>query len=817
MKRITARTLSAVLVFTMLISVTGVSGCGKKQEGTVSDLPDEITSDMPWYDATSTVVDTGINIADYEYTTTDVIGTVGDKIVFETYGQLLSPPFSYVSDLETHIVHIYDTSGEHLYDFDAKQAVFDYDPEITGLFVNDVTVRGDLLRIEVMNVVTVSSPYSYGQYYMYYDVEEGRIVSSEEKVLAGENANYTTELDHYEFDGWNIDEYVISLPDGTRPQYEVHLTSPDGDTTDINMPESLPTISVAGILGLMYLGEGRFVFKAVNYAFEDRFIYIDGTTSEVADLSTVNELAWLTEIEDLASYSYYDGFGNATLDPDGIKVIDLESHEIEEYLNFDNVDINRYEASFLNVISATDDKIILGGLVYREQLCDANQGAENEVKYPTLTILERADINPHAGKKVISLGYLDSISYPVAEGIRIYNETSTDTFIMIDRRYRYDVVAREVPYEADMDPKDYELTVRSTMINRLSIDMFAGEGPDIIMGAISCRQLDSPEVLLDLSDDVDIPNVYSNVMEYSKTDGALYQAPLSFSLEGIIVNSEDVPEGEIGFDYASYNEYVSGPCNGRDPNRMTRLEFMCMCLSEMSETLEVDGTYNYNSAEFVSVAEFVDSQILPDELEPEVLQEYWRPGMEDPYADDHVIIGSGLGLLAMTQGQLGDRVVMGFPSDRPRGLMIDVEQSVAVSASTEYPDQCRSFVALMVSDEIQTMFATYSGISVNRAAEEEACIEFAGRHNDRFNALSEYYTVQNLVDFEYPLCETDADELAEAINGYVENAAGLRMSDAAVEIIVREEMQPYFAGQKSIEECMEIIENRVDLYVNERG
>ncbi len=123
----------------------------------------------------------------------------------------------------------------------------------------------------------------------------------------------------------------------------------------------------------------------------------------------------------------------------------------------------------------------------------------------------------------------------------------------------------------------------------------------------------------------------------------------------------------------------------------------------------------------------------------------------------------------------------------------------------------------MVADDIQTLFATYSGISVNRAAEEASCIVFAQRHNDRYNALCVDYTMQNLIDFEFPLCEVDTDNLIDTINGYVENAAGLRTSDAAVELIVREEIQPYFAGQKSIEECMEIIENRVDLYVEERG
>ena len=41
--------------------------------------------------------------------------------------------------------------------------------------------------------------------------------------------------------------------------------------------------------------------------------------------------------------------------------------------------------------------------------------------------------------------------------------------------------------------------------------------------------------------------------------------------------------------------------------------------------------------------------------------------------------------------------------------------------------------------------------------------------------------------------------------------------DTAIEIIIREEIQAYFCGDKTIDEVMGIIQNRVDLYLNERG
>ena len=60
MKGSARKLCSTVLILSLLLSFLAISGC-KKQEGSVSDLPEEITSDMVWYDATAVAVETGIN------------------------------------------------------------------------------------------------------------------------------------------------------------------------------------------------------------------------------------------------------------------------------------------------------------------------------------------------------------------------------------------------------------------------------------------------------------------------------------------------------------------------------------------------------------------------------------------------------------------------------------------------------------------------------------------------------------------------------------------------------------------------------------
>ena len=52
---------------------------------------------------------------------------------------------------------------------------------------------------------------------------------------------------------------------------------------------------------------------------------------------------------------------------------------------------------------------------------------------------------------------------------------------------------------------------------------------------------------------------------------------------------------------------------------------------------------------------------------------------------------------------------------------------------------------------------------------------------------------------------------------YIRTGDHLPYSDSAVMLIIREEIQPYLAGQKSIDDVIDIIENRVATVKKERG
>ena len=62
-----------------------------------------------------------------------------------------------------------------------------------------------------------------------------------------------------------------------------------------------------------------------------------------------------------------------------------------------------------------------------------------------------------------------------------------------------------------------------------------------------------------------------------------------------------------------------------------------------------------------------------------------------------------------------------------------------------------------------------------------------------------------------PVTQEDKDCMTQLI----ENANLSQIWNIAIENIVSEEAAPYFLGQKSVEEVMEIIQSRVQLYVDE--
>ena len=803
LRRVTATFMAASLLCPMLM----VSGCGKKPK---RDVP-VVTEDMPWYQSEIKTVDPMIDTSEYTYSGINVIGKVGDYIVFESFGQRPFDIYSvWTNDVNDYHLCVYDLDGNYCCDENTKDLITELEPEAQEIRIDSYAAVGE--------DVIISASYSTGEEFRYqyftYNVEAQEITShgdirSAQDLINDPDAAYAFTDFEAEVDGYHVKGVSKALT--SNIEYHVEFTTPDGEKKDICVNDGIePYIPILDE-GFIYLGDSVFAFRYESEEHKDIYAIIDLNNDTVKEAGTTDEYSWLYDSKTLWDYKYYDGIGNALISQEGIKLLNVETHEEEMYINFDDCDINRYDVASLKLIDLQEDKVTLAGTILR------NSTSAMVFNYdPEIVVLQRCDTNPHAGEKILTAASFDELSYPMAEAIRLFNLNNEEAIIIMDPKYSYNTVAKDIIFDVGLDDYTYDLQVKAAFMNLLSIDLIANEGPDIILGTMEYDQLNNPDMMLDLSDAVSMDGVYENIMGFATTDDKIFQVPVAVELEGILVNRDKADTSVPGFTYDAYREYLAGPCQGTDPCLMTKVEYLCAVLAEAGYTFRNDdGSYNYNNEDFAAAAAFVESLNLPSD--EEVAEQIQMISWLSKDYNDHVNITTAQELLFQTMNLVDEKIIMGFPSSEARGLLMNVKQSVAVCAATGAPDACKDFVKHLLGEDIQTLFGKYDGVSVNCNAQAVASRWFADMMNDYYNCVVDVHSYQDRYDLEEPLEEVDPDHFADVMDGYIRNAAGFRHSDAAIEIIIREEIQAYFAGQKSIEEVMDLIQNRVDLYVSERG
>ena len=436
---------------------------------------------------------------------------------------------------------------------------------------------------------------------------------------------------------------------------------------------------------------------------------------------------------------------------------------------------------------------------------------ENEDDFDTLVyVLDRQETNPNVGKKVLVASTLGTYNYCLCDAVCTYNETNPDYYIRLDDSYS--------TYSQDYDPTVDDLNAllldqEAALSYQLMVDLMAGEGPDMILDASYYDQLNSPDYLLDLTSYVETDGLFSNVIDAAKTsDGKLYHCPITISINGIVVHKDDVPSDLKGFTFDEYADFVSDVCNGTDPMYMEKTEFFTTCLSAMSDEFVTDGKVDYNKDSFKQLAEYTKNSTM------QAGYGEFRDLMPTPMGNAEFLYSCTLAmLLPRYEDDLTDVRIVGLPTSDGRGPQICMDSSVAISAQTSEAEACAAFISTLLSEDIQTEYGTYTdGMPIRISSYEASSATLLERYNTSVEKDYANYTSEELVMYNSNtkiLDESVIDDF-EAMIASCEDTASL---DPAIEKIVYEEIQAYFADQKSIDDVIELINNRVSLYVSERN
>lgn len=776
-----SRSIAVILVMAYVLPVC-FTGCADKKSKDKGD----------WYNAKT--IDLELNYEQSEYSSlySYLMGMIDDRILLSVdYQKPFPSDFDYsygdYSLYQGSTIEIYDTEGNYIKSINCKDIA--EKNGISGYVDKEPAVDGDRV------IISYRSDSSGDITLLFFDIKTEEVTFSYKKtgdVFIRETA---------------FSDGFTALSYGTYGSYDsamLDIIGADGEVRSIELkaPEAVWNTSFP----MIDTGGGNIIvpFSTTKSGITGGigFFMVD---LKDASYSEANEdLKWLGNSDALFGMSYNKELGFLSSDEDGLFKVDLEKKQTERILDYDRTDANLYLLRNMKLLKNEGDRYVFGGDMYLSDYA-------NLVSKPKLIVLEKSEEDPTAKKKEITLASFDAIDYATAEAVLRFNQSDPDYYISFDPQYYLTTTGIDV-YEAS----DEEMfKAKMTLVDKLKVDILAGDGPDIVMNGFDFTPSIDTAVFADLSDDISAEGSFANIFDACRTGGKLYTVPLTFNVGGICTSSSSVSAEQKGFTFDEYKEFVNTVCNGDDPILMDKSDYLINCFKLMSnEFMKDDGTPDFDSEKFRTLAEYINENVnfidYPDEYDGYFKQiDEGNPAVYKSFNTIREYLGYA--------GTVTDGItVLGIPSYGRHGPSVYVTDSVAVSSSTKNKAGCIGFIKMLLSDDIQdiycrTEYVTPVNIGVYESS-ARAMIEQNNKLREQMIAIG--CDITDLRDMGL------ASEVGfDAVDDYeiiIRSCSVAAKTDPAIAYIVSEEIPAYFEGQKSIDQVIGIIINRTNTYLSER-
>lgn len=799
--RLAALGMAAVMVMPLL------TGCWKKGGANT------ISADDPWYNVSTIAVGDEIDSSIYDYASLDYIGEVNGEYIFRLGGTLHIPQgFDYMTDstFEYRVdeLRAYDETGSCVKTYDLMDIVRDFEtPDYT--YINTVTAAEDGCHILIYsnNINTGES----AKYTTVVDIDAGTygsldpVAEPEDEFTARIVAQGGNDEGEIELGEYKLRRFWFSGDRGNS--YMLVVVSPDGTYNEFDLRGIVPNLDIFDISNAIDVGNNRALIE-LRCSDGRQFMLLDLNTMTM-NLET-QDMAWL--VSKSMYLTQVDGLGYVIRDVDGIYSIDYDNRTLNPVFLYSYANTNMYDIRSARPITVSEDRAVFAGSRY-----DPNQiyGTELNAVIYTFT---RAESNPNAGKTILRIASTGDFTYPLCSAIASFNESSDTYFMVTEQKYNIDVqVSAATNQNVNGAQADNSLATddaATSLGNQLAMDIMSGTGPDIIINGGQFGMLNDADYLLNLREYVNenygSSDYFTNIFDAASDGDELFQVPVAFSVRGIVTDGSNVSDGQIGFTYDQYAEFVSGPCNGTDPLGQGRLQFFINSLNCMSDLVITNDTVDYDVEAFRTLAEYtrdnVNEALMTDE--------------DDLYIPDGERVARVVEIANISTYfdavKNGNIVFLGIPSYDGRGPIISAADTVAISAQTQAPEACREFISLLMGDDIQTLYGLMAGIPVNRSAFEIAGQKNVDARNRMREQITRIFSPEEYAQNGYnpnPMEYSVVDDFAV----FVSELTGWYTNDGSINAIIREEMPAYFEGQKTLEQVIPVLEDRIQTLLNERG
>ena len=801
MKRtIVSRTISLALIPVMLFSI---ASCGKKQAGKTAR---KIAPEDPWFNAKVYNIEPDLDTGgkEIDYSTRKLAGADDKYIVVFSQGSYILPDNNkeyFTSDYRYFLATVIDrNTGEKINTINLNQY-------LSG--------NGYVRDIVYLNGIITSSIYKE-------DENGGSLAEIDNDILTGKKLNERDLGSSFEVFGdktrIQAGKYTVLIGTGFdsttfEPYCSLDIFSSQGKECEVKIQKEHKELNTTFVI--LPLDDDKLLVPFTQTA--DKvpvFFEVDVKAAKAVEVDG-KDYDWIDFKNIKSVFGSEDGqayFATSV----GISKIDMKNKKTEDFFSYNACPVNKERISSTEVVRCSDNNILLidGPLSFSPYYLDGSTTAGFSIYDIT-----KASTNPNAGKTVLELyatnGYVDQT---ISEAIVRFNETNKEYFIEVTGRYTADGVYYYMPDDSQDDVSNEMLQDNMSLNDKLAMDIMNGIGPDILIFTDDMGRLNNSNNLADLSmylGELDQDKYFTNVINAAKTDGKLYQLPVTFGIEGIHTDSGNAGASGLGFTTKEYEEFLYGPLNGYDLDQAGQAYYFANLFNAMSDKFISNGKVDFSGPEFAELAEFVKNNVR--EKAPTMDSD--EMSNEKRFQNDSIArlveYASIVMYLSGVNDMKGSRAILGIPSSDGRGPMLTTILSVAVSAQAVNVEACAEFAKLLLSDEIQTKYAVSDHFTVNREVfkkNEGLILDYCNgaRGNQEFGIdRRTFEPVKNRMKF----TEDDMSYLEKIIL----NCSHFNSSDASVNIILIEEMPPYFLGQKDLNSVIKIAQDRAQKVLDERG
>lgn len=356
-----------------------------------------------------------------------------------------------------------------------------------------------------------------------------------------------------------------------------------------------------------------------------------------------------------------------------------------------------------------------------------------------------------------------------------------------------------------------------------------GDGPDILLrfpnedgSRYDSRFYEFGGLLQDLAPFVEKENAswkelyYSNLFQVMKNGECLYSIPYSFEMVNYVISGNDKSIADIQPTYSEWLKYMDANANGRVLLPMAGQDYLreSLIFDSASFIDEENHVSLFSSQEFkdllrlakdycMTIDEWNNGNSREAVLSTNRIQGDYIKSIINQY--DHSLEGPFYGLISKDGGH----------------ACLSCE-SISITSNCKDTNAAWEFIKLLLSSDVQEYSLHQedsSSISRSRfpvlRSSVDYLLDFEVNPKDH-EAYWEYYYSDVEADWSIEMLTPIAKEDAQKVHDFIAAVDYVSYCDIEIIDVVMEETAPFFAGQKSIDDVVSIIDNRVQTILGER-